>query len=123
MTILMYIIVPCSTQGAIRLQGGTNTSGRVEICNNGAWGTVCDNLWSDFDARVACFQLGLPNSRKAFAIVNSVLMYVRRLKYTETPDAYANKWVWQHSKQSSYSKICIVVTTANPRMGCFISHR
>ena len=50
------------TQGAIRLQGGTTTSGRVEICYNNVWGTVCDDLWGNVDARVACRQLGLPST-------------------------------------------------------------
>ena len=50
------------TQGAIRLQGGTATLGRVEICNNNVWGTVCDDRWDNTDARVACGQLGLPSS-------------------------------------------------------------
>jgi deleted-in-malignant-brain-tumors protein 1 len=48
---------PCSPQGAIRLRGGTSTSGRVEICNN-QWGTVCDDFWGTTDAQVACTQLG-----------------------------------------------------------------
>ena len=53
------------TQGAIRLQGGTTTNqGRVEICNNNIWGTVCDDFWDRTDARVACRQLGLPSTSK-----------------------------------------------------------
>ena len=50
------------TQGAIRLQGGTTTQGRVEICNNNVWGTVCDDLWGNVDAQVACRQLGFPTT-------------------------------------------------------------
>jgi deleted-in-malignant-brain-tumors protein 1 len=51
---------PTCSQGDIRLRGGTATSGRLEICNNNVWGTVCDNSWSEIDAMVTCRQLGLP---------------------------------------------------------------
>lgn len=47
------------TQGSIRLVGGTSAQeGRVEVCNNNAWGTVCDDAFTNVDAQVACRQLG-----------------------------------------------------------------
>ena len=48
----------CS-DGEVRLAGGMNGSeGRVEICYNGVWGSVCANGWDQVDANLVCAQLG-----------------------------------------------------------------
>ena len=48
----------CSN-GDVRLVDGPNMyEGRVEVCFNQEWGTVCDDHWSTNDGTVICRQLG-----------------------------------------------------------------
>ena len=55
----------CTTEGEVRLaDGATVDEGRVEVCVDGLWGTVCDHTWGAAEARVVCNQLGLPAERE-----------------------------------------------------------
>ena len=45
--------------GDIRLVGGsTKYEGRVEVCINRVWGTICGTYWSTRDSNIVCKQLG-----------------------------------------------------------------
>ena len=49
--------------GDLRLvDGNTTREGRVEICYDNVYGTVCDDQWGPLDAAVACRQLGFSDA-------------------------------------------------------------
>ena len=54
----------CGNEGAVRFAGQgvgvTKTEGRLEICVDGSWGTVCNDGFDTNAAKVVCRQLGFP---------------------------------------------------------------
>ena len=74
----MYIdclYVGICEDGQLRLAGVTATarSGRVEVCFNETWGTICDSFWTVNDGRVACRQLGFSKLSMCLYILDKVL--------------------------------------------------
>lgn len=62
MTEFPFCVSEC-TSGQVRLIGGSiEFEGRLELCFNGQWTSVCDDTFGIEDAKVACSQLGYPLS-------------------------------------------------------------
>lgn len=54
--------------GEIRLVSSADSMspnfGRVEVCVNGTWGTICSHFWDNEDASIVCKQLGYAEQGK-----------------------------------------------------------
>ena len=66
----------CSGESIRIVDGIIENEGRVELCVDGVWGSICDNGWDATDAHIVCTQLGHPE----LSILNgvyivSVLLY------------------------------------------------
>ena len=70
----------CGEDGSVRLVDGAHMNeGRLEVCINGQWGTVCNDGPTEDDgfdidaARVVCQQLGVPEDGEILQSVPCML--------------------------------------------------
>ena len=54
----VHMCVECQEGDVRLLEGRSEFEGRVEICRNGLWGSVCHHGWDSADAGVVCRELG-----------------------------------------------------------------
>ena len=67
----------CSGEGSIRLvDGATSMEGRVEICHNSNWDTICDDSWDSVDATVVCRQLGFSTTGQLVLSSDTIMYYI-----------------------------------------------
>ena len=61
----------------VRVTNGVGScEGRVEVCHNGQWGTVCDDSWGITDANVSPLSIHANNARLWFVAWCEVFLLI-----------------------------------------------
>ena len=83
------------TDGKVRLSSpSSQLIGRVDVCVNGTWSTICDDHWTNTDAIVICRQLGHSTYGNNY-FRNSLIMIAKNLLLSELEINY-NHYYYFH---------------------------
>ena len=86
----------CNHSEARLVDGPSPSEGLLEVCRDGRWGTVCDDLWGIRETLVACRQLGYTSGESCLYLVcfRTVrpIAYGIRVPYSLCRDDPGEKW-------------------------------
>ena len=58
-TVFYFPQAQCANGELSLVDGFSDYEGRLEMCYNNVWGTICDDYWTQSSTNVACRKLGL----------------------------------------------------------------
>ena len=110
--------VPCADRD-VRLVESYVGSGRIEVCVNNSWGTICSDSWDDIDASVACKQAGyspygiIINVHGCHKLMSKSVRY----EWVCTYEVYVGGWgEWMDEYKARWIEECFFFT--NLRFFC-----
>ena len=99
-------------EGTYRLvDGDIEQEGRIEVCLNGVWGTICDSNWNSVDAYVFCRERGYDGSIGKSTHIMFPVYYIYFF-HLSAPVAYTDSFfgdgvypiVWSNVKCNGWEK-------------------
>ena len=99
---MIIIVAKACRSGEMQLQGSSvQGRGRVEVCIDNTWGTLCDNSWSSADATVVCRQLGFSrhgklNNLLTMLITLYIIVLILRSSTYVLCRIWSRKWANSH---------------------------
>ena len=99
MSVNFYIEQKPCNHSQIRLNDDINASGRVEVCLDGQWGTVCDCGWTRHDANTVCRQLGYINHSMYKPFSSCIIILANKMysKSNSNKGSILWQWKWTYS--------------------------